>query len=373
MPTIIVGAGIIGVSSAYYLSELDPSKAHDIHLVESSPELFASASGFAAGFLAADWFSSPLAKLGALSFKLHMDIAETNNGQERWGYSQSTGTNLAETIESNEDRDSDWLREGASRARAAANTEPESGNAPQWLKSKGALDVLSGGDTTAQILVIAAGAWSPSVFRTLFPTSKLSIPITSLSGHSLLLRSKHWPPPALDATDPIRGLSSSPSIPVHHRKDNERQCHAIFTTDTQGGYSPELFSRMPNGEIYLAGLNSPSYPLPKVANERTVDSAAINTLKVTARRLLGDDVEVVRESVCWRPVSRRGVPVICELTGKVGDKGNKDGSDEGGGEGVFLAAGHGAWGISLSLGTGWCVARMVAGEDMSEYVGRLGI
>lgn len=52
----------------------------------------------------------------------------------------------------------------------------------------------------------------------------------------------------------------------------------------------------------------------------------------------------------------------------------RDGGDDGQeGRDVFVAAGHGAWGISLSLGTGWCVAGMVDGKDMSEYVGRLGL
>lgn len=118
---------------------------------------------------------------------------------------------------------------------------------------------------------------------------------------------------------------------------------------------------MPNGEVYLAGLNSATYPLPGVANERRIDEASIATLKRTARRLLGDDVDVVRESVCWRPVTRRGTPIVGGLEGKMGEVG----------KGVYVAAGHGAWGISLSLGTGWCVARMVAGEDAGEWVGRL--
>ena len=152
MSTVIIGAGIIGLSTAYYLSE---SKIeHEIHLVESSPELFASASGFAAGFLAADWYSPSLARLGLLSFRLHKELAEAHNGQERWGYSRSTGTSLAEaSVQSNGVSGADWLREGVSRATAAEKTEPSTGNAPSWLKSKGDLDVLSNGDTTAQVLV----------------------------------------------------------------------------------------------------------------------------------------------------------------------------------------------------------------------------
>lgn len=202
-------------------------------------------------------------------------------------------------------------------------------------------------------LVLAAGAWTPQVYRTLFPTSKTKIPITSLAGHSLVLRSSHWPPPALDTTDPVQNAPSSTS-----GKNENGNCHAVFTTDASSGYSPELFSRMPDGHIYLAGLNSSSYPLPAIANERVLDQDSINKLKRTAKRLLGDDVETVRESVCWRPVAKRGVPIITELAGPQDS-------------GVIVAAGHGAWGISNSLGTGWCVAGMVEGRNMNEYVGQL--
>ena len=52
--TVIIGAGIIGCATAYYLSRSGNTKPDTIHLIEASPELFASASGKAAGFLASD-------------------------------------------------------------------------------------------------------------------------------------------------------------------------------------------------------------------------------------------------------------------------------------------------------------------------------
>lgn len=63
--TVIIGAGIIGTSSAYYLSQ-SPTKPDAIHLVEASPELFASASGYGGGFIARGWYSPALTKLGEL-------------------------------------------------------------------------------------------------------------------------------------------------------------------------------------------------------------------------------------------------------------------------------------------------------------------
>lgn len=165
-------------------------------------------------------------------------------------------------------------------------------------------------------LVLAAGAWTPEIFRALFPQSKIrSIPVSSLAGHSLVLKVASWPPPKLDKSE-----ENNPLV----RED----CHAVFTNEAEAGYSPELFSRMPDGHIYLAGLNSSTYPLPKVANESSVDQKSIAILLKTAHRLLGDEFEVVRESVCWRPVAKRGVPIVADLTAK-------------GENNVYIAAGHG--------------------------------
>lgn len=52
--TVIVGAGIIGCATAYYLSHSGNTKPDTIHLVEATPELFESASGKSGGFLASD-------------------------------------------------------------------------------------------------------------------------------------------------------------------------------------------------------------------------------------------------------------------------------------------------------------------------------
>ena len=400
MPTVIIGAGIIGVSTAYYLSRNTP--AGDIHLVEVCPQLFASASGNAAGFLARDWFNAKLAALGELSFDLHKQLATDNDGYHKWGYCPSSGSSLEETVGAG--NGTDWLREGISRSTAAARSATTIENGPAWLKHRAALDVMSDGASTAQVdplllcrfllrecltrgvrlhqparlvsfnsspagvldsvqmlntlslekstlsctrLVLAAGAWTSEVYHALFPQSKIDVPIGSLAGHSLVVRSPLWPSPKLDGSEDENLLV---------RQD----CHAVFTTDVEAGYSPEIFSRMPDGHIYLAGLNSSTYPLPKLADQRVIDENSIASLKTTARKLLGDDFEVVREGVCWRPVASHGVPIITDLK----DKGQSN---------VFIAAGHGPWGISNSLGTGYCVAGMIEGKDMTRYTGRLGL
>ena len=148
MATVIIGTGIIGTSTAYYLTQSQYPRSN-IHLVEASPDLFSSASGYAAGFLARDWFSPALANLGELSFDLHKRLAEENNGYELWGYSRSSGTSLAESVGAA--NGADWLREGASRSTAASRSPDVKCDGPKWLKRHSELDVMSDGSTTAQV------------------------------------------------------------------------------------------------------------------------------------------------------------------------------------------------------------------------------
>jgi glycine/D-amino acid oxidase-like deaminating enzyme len=85
--TVILGSGIIGLATAYHLADHQPGST--IHLVDASPRLFASASGFAGGFVARDWFQPACAALGALSFAEHRRLAQAFDGAARWGYSPS--------------------------------------------------------------------------------------------------------------------------------------------------------------------------------------------------------------------------------------------------------------------------------------------
>ncbi|TKA64264.1 hypothetical protein B0A49_05357 [Cryomyces minteri] len=410
--TVIVGAGIIGCSTAYYLSESPRTQAQSIHLVEASPRLFASASGYAGGFLASDWFSPSVAPLGMLSFKLHKELADKHDGRVKWGYSRSTGTSLSQessVVGGTRQRGDDWLRHGSSRAEAAGEHEFSEGEGPAWLtKRQGtSVEVISEDETVAQVdplrlsqflldqcttrgvqlhhparvisvskdirdnlasvrllssdgtetdipctrLLIAAGAWTPRAFGTLFPSATLTLPVSQLAGHSLVVRSPRW-----------------------SAAHEEKGCHAVFATDS-AGFSPEIFSRI-GGEIYVAGLNDSGIPLPDLPTDARIDAEEVHRLKEVATRLLGipsaeDDLEVVREGLCFRPVTPRGQPILSRIPdAQLGDRYATRGGGEGG---VFVAAGHGPWGISHSLGTGKVMAEMLEGLPTSANVRGLAL
>ncbi|KAK7742754.1 hypothetical protein SLS63_000320 [Diaporthe eres] len=387
--TVILGAGIIGVSTAYYLSKHQPGNT--IHLVEPSPELFASASGYAGGFLARDWFGTGVSSLAALSFDEHKRLAELHDGASKWGYSRSTSlsyTAASQIRGKKSQRGEDWLRFGTSRADAASafasNGSDGHSVLPPWLRREDGDTVRPIGDdrTTAQVepfqlchfllkqclengVQLSQNAKAIAIMKDVRDelssiriadvqsSTETDVPCTRLiitAGHSLVLKSPRWT-----------------------AEMENRGCHALYAT-SKTGFSPEIFSRR-GGQIYVAGLNTDAIPLPRLATEKPISSEAINELKKVAVKLLGpeggtvDDLEVVREGLCFRPVTPYGTPIISRIDDEHLEEGIATRADAAGG--VFLAAGHGPWGISLSLGTGKVLAEMAQGRRISADVSSL--
>jgi glycine/D-amino acid oxidase-like deaminating enzyme len=207
-------------------------------------------------------------------------------------------------------------------------------------------------------LIVTAGAWTGQVFRALFPRSELEVPIRSLAGHSLVVRSPRW-----------------------HAGLEGNGCHAVFAAHNSKEFCPEMFSRV-GGHIYFAGLNSSDLPLPDAAaGKATPDGESLEQLRQAAKEMLGpgegvekgaeDDLEIVREGLCFRPVTPWGTPIISRICDR--DLGAGTVTRPGADGGVFIAAGHGPWGIAMGLGTGMVLAEMVQGREPSADVGGLAL
>lgn len=210
----------------------------------------------------------------------------------------------------------------------------------------GATDSSAETEIPATRLLLSAGAWTPQVFASLFENASVSIPVGSLAGHSLVVR-------------------AAPGVAGGGGDDG---CHAVYANI--GGLAPELYSR-PDGVVYLAGVNSAEMPLPSLATGAEPVGEDLDTLKGIAKQLVRSDgdLEVVRTGLCFRPITARGTPILTRLTDEQLGVATRSGQEGG----VFLAAGHGPWGISLSLGTGKVMAEMIQGREMSADVGRLGL
>jgi glycine/D-amino acid oxidase-like deaminating enzyme len=190
-------------------------------------------------------------------------------------------------------------------------------------------------------------------------------------------------------------------------------CHAVFTTSTAENFSPEFFSRIlpttsgrdTGRDIYLAGLNSSDTPLPIIATEVNpapdLQDPQIASLLRVAKKIISlsstadiiadeskaqnsnPSLEVLSTGLCHRPVTPSGRPIITRIkpqhyTHDVTRRANelKFDTDRKGGYqgGLYVCAGHGPWGISLSLGTGKVCADLLMGNPGTPaYLSALGL
>ena len=166
----VVEAGIVQLAAALARGEVTSAEQVDAYLariaaydhagphlnsvvvLDPSPSLFACASGRAAGFLAQDWFPPQTAALGALSFRLHRELASEHDGGRVWGYAPSVAFSISNVQDARGARGEDWLFDNTSRARMAAAASPASVSSPlpSWLAPAPA-DVISSTETTAQV------------------------------------------------------------------------------------------------------------------------------------------------------------------------------------------------------------------------------
>jgi hypothetical protein len=92
---VILGAGVIGLSTAYYValslneaSLLPPSSSRvPVVVIEPSNDICPGASGEATGGLGDFGFSLQTSPLGRLSYSLHNGLASKYGGREKYGFS----------------------------------------------------------------------------------------------------------------------------------------------------------------------------------------------------------------------------------------------------------------------------------------------
>lgn len=199
------------------------------------------------------------------------------------------------------------------------------------------VEIDNGQEIKADRLAFCTGPWTGKVLKDLFD---VDIPIYELAGHSVVLKtSKPLPSLALFATvSDEKGKSTA---------------------------TPELFSR-PDGTIYIAGENCEcakyrleqshdsfttllllaGAPLPPgtahVKKTRDSIQRLLSACKLVSPLLDLNDAEIVKEQLCYRPISRRGYPYLCKLSSN-----------------LFFTAGHGPWRISLEPGTGKVMSEVI--------------
>lgn len=392
---VIVGGGIIGCTSAYYLTRhpsFDPSK-HTITLLEAS-SIAGGASGKAGGLLGLWAYPSSLVPL---SYRLHKELAEEHGGADRWGYRAvhcaqvdcvgkksekvSNGGSKEENVSLQK-----RTKEALGKLRAAGVPKELDWIDPEALRY---YDEMGTPATTAQVhpfqftTAMAELARQAGVdIRTHAPVDKINYSpdgksVTSvtytdkspesskqqqtLPATSIVLATGPWTK-RLFPSAPIDALRAhsvviKPSRPV--------SAYCLFTEiklkSPSGGkaetVSPEIYAR-PNNEVYACGEGDRLVPLPSLSSDVAVDESKCDEIAAHVGAVSAElrDGEITHRQACYLPNvsdSRSSGPLV-GLTGI---------------EGLVMAAGHTCWGIQNGPGTGKLVSEFVfEGEARSAKV-----
>ncbi|KAF2627037.1 FAD dependent oxidoreductase [Macroventuria anomochaeta] len=378
---VIIGGGIIGSTTAYYLSQ-HPSfnrERDSITLLEAT-KIAGGASGKAGGLLGLWAYPSCIVPL---SYRLHKELSDQHGGAERWGYravhcgqidmygvlkkreKNGAVNGRSENSVSLEKRskkaigllraagvppDLDWIAAEGIQSYEAMGTPSTTaqvhpyqfttsmaqlaeesgakiiyGSATDIKQESGAVKSVSykpkdGGEETtlnANTVIITAGPWT----RTIWP----SAPISALRAHSVTIR----------PTRPVSAYALFTSIDLP-RSPTSKRGETV---------TPEIYARL-NNEVYACGEGDQLIPLPTSSDLVQVDDKRcqdiIDHVSTVSEELR--DGEVTARQACYLPnVSRGQGPLIGET----------------GVQGLLIGAGHTCWGIQNAPGTAKCLSELV--------------
>jgi glycine/D-amino acid oxidase-like deaminating enzyme len=404
---VIIGGGIIGCTSAYYLTRhpsFDRSK-HSITLLEAS-SIAGGASGKAGGLLGLWAYPTSIVPL---SYRLHKELADEHGGADRWGYravhvaqvdcigkkpekKTSNGINTTTTTTKDEDISLQKRSKEALGKLRAAGVPKEL----DWVDADSLrfYDEMGTPATTAQVhpfqftTAMAELARAAGVdIRTHAPVDKInysadgkrveSVSYTDKSPES----SPHNEQTTLPTTDVVlaagpwtkRLLPSAPieALRAHSvtiRPSRPVSAYCLFTeiklpgngTKRSETVTPEIYAR-PNNEVYACGEGDRLVPLPLLSSEVAVDEAKCDEIAAHVGAVSRElrDGEITARQACYLPNVASGGS-SGPLIGLTGTKG------------LVLAAGHTCWGIQNGPATGKLVSEFVfEGKAGSAKVGGL--
>lgn len=397
---VIVGGGIIGSTTAYYLTRhpaYDPAQ-HSVTLIEAEG-IASGASGKAGGLLALWAYPSCLVPL---SFKLHRELAEEHGGRDRWGY-RVVGCGSIELNGRHVESEARVLRrdvggrngdvkgvhqEEVAGRDAAVSLQKRSQDSYQRLRKVGLPEAL---DWVAEECVegyedMGGEGDTAQVHPYLFTTSMADLAqekgvevvlgsVTGIIGEGEVKEVRYTDKESgeeksINATDvvvtagpwsktvwPGAPISNTRAHSVTIRPSREVSGYCLFTqlglpkNFKEGAKSkanfvtPEIYAR-PNNELYACGEGDHLVPLPKSTVEVEVDESRCQDIIDYCASFSDEmkDGEVLVRQACYLPlVETGGGPLIGPTNTK----------------GVWIATGHTCWGICNSAATG---------KLMSEYL-----
>ncbi|PGH29198.1 hypothetical protein GX50_08061 [[Emmonsia] crescens] len=426
--TVIIGAGVIGLSTAYYLAlalnettSYMPPSVPDIVVIDSSHDICSGASGEATGGLGDFGFSSDTAPLGTLSYQLHKELASKYNGREKYKFSDlgilrvspnnftgkpsppdtwgpsPPGDKTISDLPPWINPSNDWNVQSLAEAPHAAHLDPEQfcRFLRQQCENLGVRFLLNSAITSVQrddarqsftevtvqtrddthtthtipckAVVIAAGPWSTRVFSQLFPAGKLNLRMdsTKSAGNHVLVRNPRWKP-----------------------ADDENGVNQIFLNNVVNGPNRLDITSFLGGYLYIGGWGAKPERLPEFAEDVQGQPDEIKAMLNMSRQYLrleaNEELEVVKAGRCYRPLAVPNKPTITKVNwDMLGDPKPKLESEApldsferhsspviGG---LYLNTGHNSEGITLGPGSGRVMSELLLGRTPSVPISNFGL
>ncbi|KAI0199311.1 hypothetical protein F4808DRAFT_214239 [Astrocystis sublimbata] len=391
---VIVGAGSIGLCTAYNLAKraLAKSQHIDITVVDAFAKPFAGASSNCTGCLHYGFPDPqyPAIPLGMYSFDLWAAEAENEPFRESTGYraQSSFGVSLGygrglEHLPDWLKKDSNWDVNNEVLGTRTATVNPI--GVGEWLteqcKSMGVkfkLDTkivavgLSANNcvqtvtcanarqeltaTTCTQLLLASGAWTPTVFHDLFPSSPIKLQWTTDAGDWACWQN---PCPTTQATT------------------------AFVTFANIVGDKMEFAGR-DDGTIWACGRRNYSAELPSPGRQQDPDEGLVGELSRYAQRWINwqcscvaaekhqgnhdfKEAEPIGKGRAFRPATVSGLPVIDQVSPTDLTRntfGYNSSLVHRHASGVFVCWGHGSYGLTLGMGSGRLMSQLMRGEQL---------
>lgn len=194
-------------------------------------------------------------------------------------------------------------------------------------------------------LVIAAGPWSPALFKVLFPWSPVKFD------------------PVISAGDWI--VFENPVMPA------DSEIAAVYIDDIVG-HKLEFAGRNDH-TIWATGEKSGVGKVPNVEEEPEPDQRNLAKLKAYADTFLNHDIKelrVISQGRSYRPTTRNRLPVIagippCRLSKTTVHCNDSRTS-------VYLNSGHGSYGVSLGMGSGKIMSQILMHKEPDLAVSKFG-
>jgi glycine/D-amino acid oxidase-like deaminating enzyme len=354
---IIAGAGIVGISTAYYLA-----RNHNIPVTVIDPTgtVAPAASGKAGGFLALDWNDgSPTQQLTRRSFALHQQLADELFA-DSIQYRRLTcaaiqvGRNTDRKPTGKKLQGIEWAQQGSS-VRSLGNEETIAQVHPKLLCQRLWEEVTKGKNQEGENL--GCGLKKGKVVSAVYDDQNKTLKGVQLEdgsvvdGDSLLLACGPW------TASNIMGIKYH-SVVVPTRSVLE-QC--VFFS---GCGDPEVYVR-PDSTAYCTGFPDPPRVVTEEPGQEEIQSSKVSTILQAVRDASsperGDDGELlltpsddsseIIEQACYLPTTDDGVPVMGALA-----------------RSCYIAAGHSCWGILLGPATGESMASLIATGEGTKYV-----